>query len=106
MVGADYIPARVREAFRIAEEERSGAIHLELPEDIAQEDSSAQLMPRSNPRRPVAEQKAIDNAASLIEKSTHLLLVIGAGANRKLTSKMLEGIDGTYMDVPLNASQV
>ncbi len=89
IVGADYIPARVREAFRIAEEERPGATHLELPEDIAQEESDAPLMPRSSPRRPVAERKAIDNAVALIEKSTRPLLLVGAGANRKLTSRML-----------------
>ena len=31
------VPSRVREAFRLAEEERPGATHLELPEDIARE---------------------------------------------------------------------
>ena len=31
IVAADAIPARVREAFRRAEEERPGAVHLELP---------------------------------------------------------------------------
>src|SRR5215475_7412779 len=41
IVAADSIPARVREAFRRAEEERPGATHLELPEDIAHEHSDA-----------------------------------------------------------------
>lgn len=31
------IPSSVRECFRLAEEERPGAVHLELPEDIAAE---------------------------------------------------------------------
>ena len=35
LVSADNIPSRVREALRIAEEEKPGAVHLELPEDIA-----------------------------------------------------------------------
>ena len=34
---ANTIPAKVREAFRLASEERPGAVHLELPEDIADE---------------------------------------------------------------------
>ena len=89
IVSADYIPARVREAFRIAEEERPGATHLELPEDIARDECDAHILPRSHVRRPVAEQKSIDNAVALIEKASHPLLLIGAGANRKLTSKML-----------------
>ncbi|MFV2002959.1 MAG: thiamine pyrophosphate-binding protein, partial [Paracoccaceae bacterium] len=37
IVNADTIPSVVREAFRLAEEERPGAVHIELPEDIAAE---------------------------------------------------------------------
>src|ERR687893_395947 len=37
LASADNIPSRVREAFRLAEEEKPGAVHLELPEDIADE---------------------------------------------------------------------
>ena len=32
IVSGDSVPSRVREAFRLAEEERPGAVHLELPE--------------------------------------------------------------------------
>jgi len=39
IVSADNIPSRVREAVRLAEEEKPGAVHLELPEDIADEHS-------------------------------------------------------------------
>jgi acetolactate synthase I/II/III large subunit len=35
IVSAATIPSIVREAFRIAQEERPGPVHLELPEDIA-----------------------------------------------------------------------
>jgi acetolactate synthase-1/2/3 large subunit len=41
IVSADNIPARVRESFRRAEEERPGATHLELPEDIADDQTDA-----------------------------------------------------------------
>lgn len=89
IVSAEYIPSRVREAFRIAEEERPGATHLELPEDIAADDSDAAILPQSKTRRPVAEDKAIENAIKMIENAKHPLLLIGAGANRKLTSNVL-----------------
>src|SRR5467141_5473425 len=39
IVSAATIPSIVREAFRIAQEERPGPVHLELPEDIAGEDA-------------------------------------------------------------------
>lgn len=37
IVNVDLIPSIVREAFRLAMEERPGAVHLEFPEDIARE---------------------------------------------------------------------
>ena len=45
IVSADTIPARVREAFRVAQEERPGAAHLELPEDIARRTGGASIHP-------------------------------------------------------------
>lgn len=89
LASADNLPSRVREAIRVAEEEKPGAVHLELPEDVAAEDSNQRPVPRSYVRRPVAEAKAIRAAIARIEAATAPLLVIGAGANRKLCSKML-----------------
>src|SRR5882724_13275416 len=41
IVSADRIPTTVCQAIRTAELERPGAVHLELPEDIAEEESDA-----------------------------------------------------------------
>lgn len=89
VVSGDSIPARVREAFRLSEEERPGAAHIELPEDIAAELSEARPLQRSAVRRPVADEKAVRAAAEAIAKARRPLLMIGAGANRKLAAKML-----------------
>ena len=89
IVSGDTIPSRVREAFRLALEEKPGAVHLELPEDIADEDSDVPLIKSSSVRRPVAEEKAIIKAVELIQNAKSPLLLIGAGSNRKMTSKML-----------------
>ncbi len=85
----DNIPSRVREAIRLAEEEKPGAVHLELPEDIAEEQTSSRPIPKSVARRPSAEPKAVRQAVSAIEKAHKPILVIGAGANRKMTGRML-----------------
>ncbi|MAI65826.1 acetolactate synthase large subunit [Alteromonas hispanica] len=96
VVSGDRIPSTVREAFRIAHQERPGAVHIELPEDIAAEQTTAQLLEPSVARRPIAEYKAVSSAVEMIEKATSPLLLIGAGANRKLTAKMLrEFVDKT-----------
>ncbi|SDZ81398.1 acetolactate synthase large subunit [Microbulbifer marinus] len=89
IVSGDNIPAHIREAFRQAEEERPGATHLELPEDIAHEHSTMPVLEPSYTRRPIAEEKAIRQAAEAIAAARQPLLLIGAGANRKLTAKML-----------------
>ncbi len=90
IVSGISVPSRVREAFRLAEEERPGAVHLELPEDIAREQADTPLFPRDRVRRPIPEEKAIARAAAMIEKAKHPLLLIGAAGNRKRTSKMLQ----------------
>ncbi len=89
IVSGDNIPSRVREAFRQAEEERPGAVHLELPEDIAAEETEMKPVPASRVRRATVESKSVDQAVELLNEAKHPLLVIGAGANRKLTARQL-----------------
>lgn len=83
IVHGDAIPAIVREAFRLATIERPGAVHLELPEDIATEETSAQIIPAVRIRRPDCDERTIAEAAQMIERAERPLLLIGAGANRK-----------------------
>lgn len=89
IVSSDNIPSRVREAFREAQLERPGATHLELPEDIADEQTDSAVICESRHRRPVAEDKCIRWAVEMITEAKHPLLLVGAGANRKLTSRVL-----------------
>ena len=89
IISGNNIPSRVREAFRVAEEERPGAVHLELPEDIARELSDSEVIKKSPHRRPLVEKKAIDMATAMMHEAKHPLLLIGAGANRKQSCKML-----------------
>lgn len=91
IVIGNAIPSRVREAFRLAEQERPGATHLELPEDIAREECDETfLFPVARTRRPAAEHKAVARAVGVIENAKRPLLLIGAGANRTMTSHMLQ----------------
>jgi len=98
IVSGNNIPSRIREAFRISQEERPGAAHLELPEDVAGEEAESQPLPRSRARRPVAEGKAVKQAVEMIEKAKNPLLLIGAGSNRKMPARMLRAfVDKTQM---------
>ncbi len=89
LVSGEAIPSRIREAFRLALEEKPGAVHLEFPEDIAREETTTIPIPASYVRRPTAEEKCIRAAVQMIEKAEHPLMLVGAGANRKLTRGML-----------------
>jgi acetolactate synthase-1/2/3 large subunit len=96
IVNGNNIPAMIRESFRLAMEERPGAVHLELPEDIAAEECEDRIFKVVGHRRPDADQSAIKDAAAMIEKAKMPLLLIGAGANRKRTSQaLLKFIDQT-----------
>lgn len=96
IASANNIPSRIREAFRLAEEERPGAVHLELPEDIASELTRSEVIEKTWYRRPLAEDKSISQAVDMIHQARRPLLLLGAGANRKHSSNMLrEFIDLT-----------
>ena len=88
---ANTIPAKVREAFRLASEERPGAVHLELPEDIADEapESDTHIFKPSDARRPSASPKSLEMACEMLREARHPLIMIGAGANRKRVSQAL-----------------
>ena len=83
------IAASVREAFRTAQSERPGATHLELPEDIAEEETRKNPLRAGLSRRPLVEEKALNAAVDCLKQAKRPLLIIGAGANRKKTCQSL-----------------
>ncbi len=91
IVNGHTVPSLVREAFRLAVEERPGPVYLELPEDLAAEMvTNGPLFPAQSPSRPVCSETAIDEAATLIRAAKHPLLLVGAGAIRKRVIDVLE----------------
>ena len=89
IVNGNRIPSLVREGFRLAQEERPGAVLLELPEDIAEEETIEPVIPPHDRRYAVAGDAALDEAARRILAAERPLLLIGAGANRRRASKAL-----------------
>ncbi|MCZ6528806.1 MAG: acetolactate synthase large subunit [Chloroflexi bacterium] len=89
IINPDNIPEVVRKAFKLAEMEKPGACLVELPEDIAQEQTDSEPIPFAKLRRPAPDEKAIDQAISLIKSARHPTLLAGNGAVRKRASKQL-----------------
>src|SRR5712672_3003430 len=83
IVSPATIPAIVREAFRVARQERPGSVHLELPEDIAAEQApEISPVPRRTIALPVADRAALDRAAEMIREAERPLIMVGAAASR------------------------
>lgn len=98
IVHGNTIPSLVREAFRVAEEERPGAVLLELPEDIADEDCDAHVMDPHPRYYATAADSVVDHAAKLITAAKMPLLLIGAGANRKhARSALSDFVNATHI---------
>jgi len=83
------IPTVLRNAFKHAQAERPGAVHIELPEDVAGSDTDALIQKPGHIRRPDPDAPTIEGAAELINASRHPLLILSAGANRKMIWKDL-----------------
>src|SRR3954452_16770220 len=83
IVSSASIPAIVRDAFRMAMEERPGPVHLELPEDVAGEETDdVPLVPPHPIELPIAPPVALDRAAEMILKALRPLIMLGAGSSR------------------------
>lgn len=82
IVNAKNIPSMIRESFKIAQEEKPGAVHIELPEDIASEEIEMSLFDVVQPYYPIADPRVIKKASKMIEQAKSPLLLLAAGANR------------------------
>lgn len=79
---ADSIPEIVRRAFKIALEEKAGAVHLELPQDIAKMSSDIKPIKTQQVFRSRPNKELIEKAANLILESKTPILLVGNGCIR------------------------
>ena len=92
IVSPGSIPTIVRDAFRIAMEERPGPVLLELPEDIAGEETHPVPMVPPHPIEiPIAHRTALDRAADMILAAKRPLIMLGAAASRPRSTAGLGG---------------
>src|SRR4030095_2754587 len=92
IVSPATIPTLVREAFRIAAQERPGPVLLELPEDIAGEAAEPVAMVPQHPIEiPVAHRASLDRAADMILAAKRPLIMLGAAASRPRSTAGIGG---------------
>ncbi|MBT5218437.1 MAG: acetolactate synthase large subunit [Woeseia sp.] len=105
ILNADTIPEIIRKAVRIARSEKPGAVHIELPEDIATLETSKRPMTPRRFRRSVPDDKITDQAFAMIAAAKRPVIIAGNGCIRRRASKQLRlfcektgiGVVSTFM---------
>jgi acetolactate synthase I/II/III large subunit len=82
LTDASIIPEVVRKAFKVAESEKPGATHIELPEDVMGSDVDAEPLPRRKPVQPEPAARELLRAADLIRGALNPVALAGNGAVR------------------------
>jgi acetolactate synthase I/II/III large subunit len=78
----EIVPEVVRKAFAVAESEKPGSTHLELPEDVMAEPLDAVPLPRHTPVQPEPGMRELRRAAEIICSASHPVVLAGNGAVR------------------------
>lgn len=100
LVDPNTIPTVIRDCFRLAQAERPGAVHIELPEDVARQETAASLQRAHAQRRPAPDARALERAAKMIMAARHPLVIVSAGANRnQVTRQLMELMEKTGLYV-------
>jgi acetolactate synthase-1/2/3 large subunit len=101
----DNIPEIIRKAIRVARSEKPGAVHIELPEDIAKLATTTKPLKPQRFRRAVTDDKIIDHAFEILKSAKHPIILAGNGCIRRRASKQLRlfceetgiGVINTFM---------
>jgi len=79
--GAD-VASTLHEAFRAMRSGRPGPAHIELPEDVAIDETDGQLFPAAHAPTPVASDGVIEQVVTALHGARSPLIMLGAAAER------------------------
>ena len=74
---------------RLARAEKPGAVHIELPEDVAAETATGEPMQPKRFRRSAPDDKIVDRAFAMLRDAKRPVIIAGNGCIRKRASKQL-----------------
>jgi acetolactate synthase I/II/III large subunit len=90
------VPEAVRKAFKVAQSQKPGPTHLELPEDVMEAPLDAEPLPvRSGFRRPEPSAGEIEEAARLVQDAEKPIVLAGNGVARVGASQALREFSQT-----------
>ncbi|NJK63940.1 MAG: acetolactate synthase large subunit [Synechococcaceae cyanobacterium SM2_3_1] len=89
IVRPSITPEILRKAFKRAQAEKPGAVHIDLPENIAAMPVDGAPLNRDKSDRTFASYQSLNEAAALISRATNPLVLVGNGAIRARASDAL-----------------
>jgi acetolactate synthase-1/2/3 large subunit len=93
-------PEIVRKAFKLAQSEKPGAVHIDLPENIAAMEATGLPLRRDNQEKTYASLHSIQQAAVAISQATNPVILVGNGAIRDHASEALTEF-ATQLNIPV-----
>ncbi len=93
-------PEIVRKAFKIAQAEKPGAVHIDLPENIAAMTAPGKPLVKDNREKTYASFQSIEKAADFISRAVNPLILVGNGAIRANASEGLTEF-ATRLNIPV-----
>ena len=85
----DIIPEALRKAFKLAQSEKPGATHIEIPEDVARMETDGQPLLVQWPHLGGAAPEQIEKATRTISEAARPVVLAGNGVIRGHASEML-----------------
>ncbi|KAB0239569.1 acetolactate synthase large subunit [Microcystis aeruginosa EAWAG127a] len=93
-------PEVVRRAFKTAQSEKPGAVHIDLPENIAAMAADGHPLPLDSKEKVYASYRTLNMAAAVISKAKNPLILAGNGAIRANASEALTEF-ATALNIPV-----
>ncbi|NCR39650.1 MAG: acetolactate synthase large subunit [Microcystis aeruginosa W13-11] len=93
-------PEVVRRAFKTAQSEKPGAVHIDLPENIAAMAADGSPLPLDSQEKVYASYRTLNMAAVVISKAKNPLILAGNGAIRANASEALTEF-ATALNIPV-----
>jgi acetolactate synthase I/II/III large subunit len=100
IVRPSITPEIVRKAFKIAQSEKPGAVHIDLPENIAAMEATGEPLTQAKIENTFAAFQALEQAAAAISKADNPLILVGNGAIRDHASDALTQF-ATTLNIPV-----
>lgn len=94
-------PEIIRKAFKLAQQEKPGAVHIDVPENIAAMSVGESSALAQDAREPIyASFRSCNQAAAAISKARQPLILVGNGAIRAHASEVLTEF-ATQLQIPV-----